>query len=225
MNKKKCIDIYGWLTHFGLSHSGALAVIGNWMQESGLNSNNLQQNGEKALKMTDKVFTEKLESGEYSMHEFIHDGYGYGLAQWTYYARKQKLYFYAKTRETKISDVALQCQFAVQEMRGYGKQLNPLFEGGDLRKLSDLVLTVYERPADMSEKVKQQRYNYALEAESIILDQKKEQPKITQQLLDDIINLKYDVYPKRKNILESMGYDYRTVQDKVNEEMRKRGLI
>ena len=44
--------------------------------------------------MTDAEYTAAVDSGSYT--NFVRDSAGYGLAQWTYYSRKQALYDYAK---------------------------------------------------------------------------------------------------------------------------------
>ena len=36
----------------------------------------------------------------------------------------------------------------------------------------------------------------------------------------DVIAGKYGVYPKRKELLEAAGYDYQTVQNRVNELLK-----
>lgn len=68
---------------------GAAGMMGNLYAESGLKPTNLQNTYEKSLGMTDAEYTAKVDNGSYS--NFVHDKAGYGLAQWTYYSRKQNL--------------------------------------------------------------------------------------------------------------------------------------
>ena len=77
--------------------------MGNLFAESALNPQNLQNNGNKALGITDAEFTAAFDAGLYGDDIFIHDGYGYGLAQWTYYSRKQALLEYARSQGKSIS--------------------------------------------------------------------------------------------------------------------------
>ena len=43
----------------------------------------------KKLKMTDTEYTSAVDDGRYK--NFVKDGAGYGLAQWTFWSRKQNL--------------------------------------------------------------------------------------------------------------------------------------
>jgi len=49
------------------------------MAESGCNSNNLQNNGNSRLGMSDSDFTAAVDNGSYSKARFISDSFGYGL--------------------------------------------------------------------------------------------------------------------------------------------------
>lgn len=226
MDKSKCKKIFDRLVSNGFSENGAFAIIGNLQAESALCSNNLQQNGNKKLGLSDKEFTEQLESGKYTQHQFVHDGYGYGLAQWTYFTRKNALYFFAKTQGKKISDVELQVDFIAKEIKGYGQALTGLYTDIPIRELSDLVLTVYEKPADQSEAMKKKRYGYAMEAYDIIKGKKvitgEAEDERLAQVVERVIDGVYGNYPLRKKLLEAEGYDYREVQDEVNKELKRR---
>ena len=82
---------------------GVAGLMGNLKAESNLHANNLQNNGNTKLGMTDDEFTEAFDSGAYPLDTFIHDGYGYGLAQWTYYSRKAALAAYAPCSSVSCS--------------------------------------------------------------------------------------------------------------------------
>ena len=137
---------------------GTAGLMGNLYAESALNPQNLQNNGNKALGMTDAEFTEAFDSGAYPADTFIHDGYGYGLAQWTYYSRKEALVNYAKGKS--IGDLTMQLAFLLQEIKGYTAVWNTLTTATSVREASDIVLTRYERPADQSEAVQVKRASY-----------------------------------------------------------------
>ena len=81
--------IWDTLMNFIGNTYGAAGLMGNLYAESALNPKNLQNNGNKALGMTDDEFTSAMDAGAYS--NFVGDGYGYGLAQWTYHSRKAAL--------------------------------------------------------------------------------------------------------------------------------------
>ena len=71
--------------------------MGNLYAESGLKPNNLQNSYEKTLGFTDITYTEAVDKGAYN--NFIHDKAGYGLAQWTWWSRKEALLNYAKQKK------------------------------------------------------------------------------------------------------------------------------
>jgi hypothetical protein len=71
--------------------------MGNLYAESGLKPNNLQNSYEKTLGFTDVTYTEAVDKGIYN--NFIHDKAGYGLAQWTWWSRKEALLNYAKQKK------------------------------------------------------------------------------------------------------------------------------
>ena len=73
---------------------GVAALMGHWFAESGLNPRNLQNSFEKKLGYTDESYTKAVDNGSYT--NFIHDSAGYGLAQWTFWSRKQNLLSFAQ---------------------------------------------------------------------------------------------------------------------------------
>lgn len=145
----------------GLSKTGAAALMGNFMDESRMDPQNLQDSANKKLSMTDRQYTEAVDSGAYK--NFVKDAFGYGLAQWTFWSRKQALLEYARALKCSIGDPRMQVAFVLRELQGYKKVLNALKTATDIRAASDIVLTQYEKPADQSEAVKKRRADYAQE--------------------------------------------------------------
>ena len=132
--------------------------MGNLYAESALQSNNLQNTYNRSLGMTDTEYTNAVNAGT---HDFIHDSAGYGLAQWTYYSRKQKLLNFAKSNNTSISDAGMQCAFLMQELKSSFKSVyNALLSADSVRQASDVFMTGFEKPADQSESAKQKRASY-----------------------------------------------------------------
>lgn len=151
--------IWNFLTGKGLSAHGAAGLMGNLYAESALNPMNLQNTYEKSLGYTDATYTAAVDSGKYS--NFVHDAAGYGLAQWTYYTRKEALLQYARSAGASIGDLETQLGFLFKELSsGYASLLATLKSATSVRTASDAVLTIYERPADMSERVKAQRAGF-----------------------------------------------------------------
>ena len=138
---------------------GVAALMGHWFAESGLNPRNLQNSFEKKLGYTDESYTKAVDNGSYT--NFIHDSAGYGLAQWTFWSRKQNLLSFAQGRGCSIGDTEMQFEFGYQELcTGYKSVLAVMKSAKSVREASDVLLTQYERPADQSEAVKVKRAGY-----------------------------------------------------------------
>ena len=137
---------------------GVAGLMGNLYAESALNPKNLQNNGNKALGMTDDEFTAAMDAGAYD--NFVNDGYGYGLAQWTYHSRKVALLAYVQERGVSVGDLAAQLGFLCKELEGYSSVLKTLKAAKTVREASDVVLKQYERPADQGESVQKKRAEY-----------------------------------------------------------------
>lgn len=134
-------------------------LMGNLYAECGLRSNNLQQTYEKKLGYTDTTYTSAVDSGEYT--NFIKDSAGYGLAQWTYWSRKEMLLNFAKEANKSIGDYQMQLDFLWYELEKNFKSLvKSLKATTSVREASDLVLHKFEEPADQSEAVEVKRAGY-----------------------------------------------------------------
>lgn len=129
---------------------GTCALMGNLQAESGLKSTNLQNSYEKKLGYTDTTYTQAVDNGKYV--NFVRDSAGYGLAQWTYWTRKQNLLNYAKQNGKSIGDIDMQLDFLLMELQtGYKYVFNCLKNASDIKTASDAVLKQFERPKNQSE--------------------------------------------------------------------------
>ncbi len=137
---------------------GVAGLMGNLKAESSLRPNNLQNTYEKKLGMTDAEYTEAVDNGSYT--NFVKDSAGYGLAQWTYWTRKQKLLAFAKAKGASIGDLDMQMEFLWEELGSYKAVKSALIGAKSIREASDIVLTKYEKPANQSETVKMKRAKY-----------------------------------------------------------------
>lgn len=145
----------GWI----LNDYGVAALMGHLYAESGLNPRNLQNSYEKILGYTDDTYTAAVDSGSYA--GFVRDSAGYGLAQWTYWSRKEALLAYVKAVGASVGDLEAQLGFLRKELtESYPSVLAALKSAKNVREASDAVLTKYERPADQSENVKIKRAGY-----------------------------------------------------------------
>lgn len=151
--------IWNYLKAQGLTDCGAAGLMGNLYAESGLIPTNLQNSYEKKLGYTDATYTEAVDSGAYS--NFARDSAGYGLAQWTYWSRKQALLDYAKAAGKSVGDLETQLGFLMQELAGSFKAvLNTLKSATTVKAASNAVLLQFERPADQSAAVQTKRAGY-----------------------------------------------------------------
>ena len=137
---------------------GAAGLMGNLYAESALKPTNLQNTYEKSLGMTDAQYTAAVDGGSYT--NFVKDSAGYGLAQWTYWSRKQALLEFAKAAGKSIGDLQMQLDFLWKEIQGYTSVLNTLKTATTVKAASDAVLTGYEKPADQGDAVKTKRTGY-----------------------------------------------------------------
>jgi hypothetical protein len=149
---------YVFFTSKGYSSVAAAGLWGNIFAESGGIPTNLQNSFQSKLGMDDAAYTAAVDNGSYT--NFIHDGAGYGLAQWTYWSRKQALFEFAKATGASIGDLTMQLNFLFNELQGYTAVMN-IFKAADtVREASDAVLLLYERPADQSVPVQEKRAEY-----------------------------------------------------------------
>ena len=155
-------ETYIWkrLKEAGYSDVAAAGIMGNLQHESGLRPNNLQNAYEIKFGMTDEEYTEKVNSGEYSFKQFVYDKAGYGLAQWTYWSRKQAMY---NDCFPTIGSLEKQTNYLIKELSWYTSLQAVLSSAKTIRECSDAVLHLYECPGDQSERIELIRYNYAVE--------------------------------------------------------------
>ena len=101
--------IWQFLKKQGFTAAGAADMMGNLFAESALSPINLQNTYEKKLGYSDSAYTIAVDNGTYT--NFIKDSAGYGLAQWTFWSRKQNLLNYAKSKGVSIGDLNMQLEF------------------------------------------------------------------------------------------------------------------
>lgn len=151
--------IWNFLKDNGLNDFGAAALMGNLYAESALRPTNLQNTYEKSLGMTDAEYTAAVDNGTYC--NFVKDCAGYGLAQWTYWSRKQNLLDFAKSAGKSIGDLEMQLTFLIKELKsGYASVIKTLKTATSILVASNAVLTKYERPANQGTSVQNARASY-----------------------------------------------------------------
>ena len=152
-------EIFAFFKGQGMTDAGVSGLMGNLYAESGLKSTNLQNSFEKALGMDDLTYTAAVDSSIYT--NFVNDKAGYGLAQWTYWSRKQALLEFAILNQTSIGDCQMQCEFLMRELtEKYPSILAVLKSTTNVKQASDAVLLQYEKPKDQSITAQEKRASY-----------------------------------------------------------------
>jgi hypothetical protein len=152
--------IWDYFKAKGLNDFGIAGLMGNLYAESGLKPTNLQNTYSKKLGYTDAEYTAAVDQGKYT--NFVKDSAGYGLAQWTYWSRKQNLLDFAQSKNKSIGDLNMQLDFLYKELsEGYKNSvLKVLCEAKSVLEASNSVLLKFERPADQSETVQNRRAGF-----------------------------------------------------------------
>lgn len=141
---------------------GRAALMGNLYAESGLIPYRLE--GDFTEGYTESItYTDNVDSGMITESSFVTDGKGYGLAQWTFSTRKQKLYTLWKSGGyDSIGSFELSVKMLEEELKNdYPDVMTVLLNATNLRTASDYVLFHFENPDDKSETVQLERYLYS----------------------------------------------------------------
>ena len=162
---------------------GVYAIMGNIEAESNFNSKNLQNTFNTKYNISDADYTTKIDTNSITETEFIRDGSGYGLCQWTWWSRKEGLYDLAKRLNTSISDPSMQLDYLLIELK---TKYIPLF--AKLQNATDLYIATkdfmfdFENPYDKSEKQISKRFEYAKRIKEILSNTNKNSEKHYIQL-------------------------------------------
>ena len=153
-------EVYNFLKNKNFTLSGIAGILGNANAESNVKSTCLEDIGKQQLKMTDQEYAFKVDNGTYT--NFIYDGYGWGIFQWTWYARKKALLNFCKQKNKSIGDLSTQLEFFVKELQqSFSSVYKTLITSNDVKECSDAMLFKFEAPAAANSK-SQQRYNMSM---------------------------------------------------------------
>ncbi len=129
--------------------------MGNINGESSMESVIYQHACKGTIGLTDQEYVDKTNDGSYT--NFVHDGCGFGLVQWTYYTRKQA---FLDMCEGKIGDIVCQLDYLYYELENdFPHVLEVLKSSKDIKETCHVVFDEYEGPNDESEPA---RYEAAL---------------------------------------------------------------
>lgn len=139
--------IWDYMKEKGLTDAGVAGLMGNINGESSMESVVYQHACKETIGLTDKEYVEKTNDGSYK--NFVHDGCGFGLVQWTYYSRKEA---FLKTCKEDIGDIKCQLKFIYKELKNdFPHVLNVLQKSDNLTECCHVVFDEYEGPHDESE--------------------------------------------------------------------------
>lgn len=149
--------VWNALKREGLTDAGAAGLMGNLQAESNIRSVIYENIYKPQLGFTDQQYVDKVNDGSYT--NFVYDRVGFGLAQWTYFSRKQALLDLCRFN---IGDLNCQVQYLIYEFRTtYSSILNMLKTSNDLYACTIKVMLDFETPDDQSESRKNFRYGLA----------------------------------------------------------------
>lgn len=152
--------IWNFLKAEGFNDFGTAGLMGNLLAESGLQPKNMEDQYQSKLGYNDESYTRAVDNGTYT--NFVKDAVGYGLAQWTYWTRKQNLLNFAKQNNKSIGDLDMQLCFLVKELKEMytNSVYNVLKKATSVLEASNAVLLNFERPANMGASVQATRARY-----------------------------------------------------------------
>lgn len=143
-----------------LSDEAIAGIMGNFEAESNCEACRLQGDF-TSDRSKSKAYAQATMAGS---NNFVRDSQGWGLAQWTYWSRKQNLLSCCQSYGANIDDESAQLEFFLAEMQNeYVSTWKLLLNTKDIYTAAKLVCEQYERPAVCNNKVRanygQQIYN------------------------------------------------------------------
>ena len=151
--------VWDFLIQNGYTKEGAAGFMGNLKAESRIESVIYEDAYKSVIGLTDQEYVDYVNDGRYT--NFVYDQVGFGLAQWTYWSRKQALL--NKCRGI-IGDMHCQLEYLSIEMRDSFAGVDSLLRtSNNVRDCALKVLFEFESPADQSEAVQNYRSSLAYE--------------------------------------------------------------
>lgn len=156
------------MTYIG-NEIGVAAMMGNLYAESFIIPYRCERDYSSDNKfLPSRNYTRDVDNGTISESAFVNGGLyenkpGYGLAQWSYYTRKQGYYNAWKNGSySSIGSLELALYYLKYELESdYASTLATLQNATDIRIASTYVLFNFENPDDKGTAVQDQRYRYS----------------------------------------------------------------
>lgn len=165
-NIESALFIYNFFKAKGFKEFTIAGLLGNWLVESFLRSDNAQNSYMNKFGETDESYTKKVDEGTWKRPDtgatFTTDSVGYGLAQWTSSGRKAGLLELCKSIGVSISNMAAQCEYAYREITRSKSLVEELRQASSPEEAAVILMVKYERPASKDDPEKQKiRADYA----------------------------------------------------------------
>ena len=147
--------IWDTLLSWGFTEIQAAGIMGNFKAESDY----CPTNAEYKKGLYADIDDSDVYPGTMTEYEFVYDGYGYGIAQWTFYSRKQGLWDMARRRGTGVGNLQTQLAFLKEELKGYlgTNWFVRLGAMNTIAEVSDYFMVNFECPANQSDEAKANR--------------------------------------------------------------------
>ena len=150
-------QIWNYFLNKGFSPYGIASMMGNMQVESKFIPNNLEDG---RLPYNDAQYTAMVDNGTYK--NFVNDGCGYGIVQWTYSVFKDDLLKLCRSRGKSIGDLQCQLDQLYNHLKSEGLY-NTIKNSTSIDETTIYFLTKFEKPKVQNQKVKEKRIKYAKE--------------------------------------------------------------
>lgn len=153
----------------GMTYAGAIGMLGNLQGEtSDFDPMSVETMSDpnsylRRIGLTEAEYTRRAEAGvpTYDGKYFAKDSKGYGIVQWTYWARKQGLLDYAKEIGKPLGDLDVQITYMLKELtEHYTPTWQVLMTTDNVAKAVNICVTNYEKPTNQADAISR-RTSYA----------------------------------------------------------------
>lgn len=216
--------IYNVCRAAGMTYAGAIGMLGNLQGEtSDFDPMSVETQYLNRYGLTDAEYTRRADAGEkiHGDYYFTHDSAGYGIVQWTYWARKQGLLDYSKTQGKSVGDLDVQITYMLKELtEHYTPTWLVLRITDSIAKAVQMCVTNYEKPTNQADAISR-RTAYANAWAKLIPDGDTAEPsKPTQNKPAG------EIYDRRKVIalaLAEVGYLEKKSADQLDNQTANAG--
>ncbi len=151
-------QVWTYFKNKGFSPQGIAGMMGNIYIESHFKTNNLQDDYEISLGLSDIEYTRRVDNGTYT--NFINDSAGYGLVQWTWHTLKADLYNLCKSRGKSIADLGCQLDQLYAHLQSEGLYTK-IKNATSVADATEFFMIKFEKPDDQSREAINERVSYA----------------------------------------------------------------